>query len=95
MSLQIHSHWSSKPAPATPLTDEQRHVVFSEFVVKQTQAVMPWLLPLLSQANATLWVAPRFFSFSLPSSPDQWFEVSQIEPHIAMVPWAEPYETPQ
>lgn len=81
--------------PSVPMTDEQRHLAFSEFVVKQTQAVMPWLLPLLNQANATVWVSPRFFSFSLPSNPQQWFEVTQMDAHIAMVPWAEAHETPQ
>lgn len=95
MTIQILSPWSSKPQVATPMTDEERHVAFSDFAIRQVQAVMPWLLPLLSQANATVWVGPRFFSFSLPGNPGQWYEVTQMDAHIAMVPWAEPNETPQ
>ncbi|NCT97017.1 MAG: hypothetical protein GXD23_06570 [Comamonadaceae bacterium] len=95
MSIQIFSQWSNQPRTPAPMTDEERHAAFTEFAIRQAQMVLPWLLPLLNQANATLWVAPRFFSFRLPNNPDQWFEVPQIEPYIAMVPWAEPHETPQ
>jgi hypothetical protein len=95
MSIRIYSPWNNKPKMAMPSTDEERHAAFIDFATKQVQAAMPWLLTLLDEANATLWIAPRRFSFSLPSNPDRWFEVSQVEPYIAMVPWAEPHETPQ
>lgn len=44
MSLHIMSQWQQKPVPAQPVTDEERHQVFSTFAVKQAQAEMPWLL---------------------------------------------------
>ncbi len=95
MSIRIYTPWSNKPRMAIPSTDEERHTAFTDFATRQVQTAMPWLLPLLDEANATLWMAPRFFSFSLPSNPDRWFEVPQVEQYISMVPWAEPHETPQ
>lgn len=95
MSLHIMSQWQQKPVPAQPVTDEERHQVFSTFAVKQAQAEMPWLLPMLDELNATIYVSPRLFLFATPSNPGQWTEITQLSERIAMVPWAEAHETQQ
>jgi hypothetical protein len=94
MSIQVLTFWRNKPPVTTPTTDEERHVAFTEFAVNQVKASMPWLLPLLDEANATIYAGPRLFLFRTPNHPE-WVEVPQISECIAMVPWAEVNETPQ
>lgn len=95
MSVQVLSVWMAQPAVTQPMTDEERHAVFSRFAVGVADAQMPWLLPLLEQAGATVYVAPSVFAFRLPSQPEQWHEITALSHHIAMVPWVEGTQTQQ
>lgn len=95
MTIQVMSQWRPRLAQGKPITDEERHELFCEFAIKQVQITMPWLMPLLNEANATLYFGPRLFMFQTPAHPGQWFEVTQMADHIAMLPWVEAEETAQ
>lgn len=95
MSLQIHSQWQSSQPIAQPSTDAERHEAFSTFAIDTAQRELPWLLPLLSEAGARIYVAPSVFFFQLPSQPGRWIEVPEVARFLAMVPWIVQDETQQ
>lgn len=94
MSVQVLSRWMAQPVVTQPMTDEERHAVFSRFALGVADTQMPWLMPLLEQAGATVYVAPSVFAFRLPNT-EHWHEVASLSQHIAMVPWVEGPETKQ
>ena len=93
--MQILSRWMTQAPVATPMTDAERHESFCKFAATMAHANMPWLMPLLEQAGATVYVAPGEFAFHLPSRPGQWFDVPEMARQITMLPWAEQEETTQ
>lgn len=95
MSLQIHSQWQTTQQFTQPSTDAERHEAFSSFAVDTAQRELPWLLPLLSEAGARIYVAPSMFCFQLPSQPGRWIEVPEVARLLAMVPWVAQDETQQ
>jgi hypothetical protein len=95
MGFQILSQWHQRATPVQPMSDADRHQLFATFAVSQAQTEMPWLMPLLDQLGATIYVGPGLFVFQTPDQPSQWHEVTQLSARIGMVPWAEPSELPQ
>lgn len=95
MTLQILSHWQAQPKNACPTTDEERHDVFTRYATSMANIHMPWLMPLLEKAGATLYVAPAIFAFQLPDGSGRWHEVPEMARQIPMVPWADPMDTAQ
>jgi hypothetical protein len=95
MAVHIFSQWHQKATPVQPVSDADRHQLFATFAVEQAQAEMPWLIPLLEQVGATIYIGPGLFVFQTTSQPGQWNEVVQLSTRIGMVPWAEPSETKQ
>lgn len=95
MSVQVLSHWQVQPKNAGPATDEERHAVFSRYATGMANIHMPWLMPLLDKADATLYVAPSVFAFQLPDGSGRWLDVPEMARLIPMVPWVDPTDTQQ
>lgn len=95
MTVHFLSKWQTQTPVSYPATDAERHEAFSKFAANMANASMPWLLPLLEQAGATLYVGPGQFAFHLPARPGHWFDVPEMARQITMLPWAEQEETPQ
>ncbi len=95
MTVLVLSHWLNQQPTPLPTTDAERHDAFSKYAVNVANGQFPWLMPLLTEASATLYVGPSVFFFRLPSQPGQWHEVPEMSRLIPMVPWAEREETPQ
>lgn len=93
--MQIYTQWHASQPIAQPTTDAERHEAFSSFAVDTAQREMPWLLPLLSEAGARIYVAPSMFCFQLPSQPGRWIEIPEVARLISMVPWISQDETQQ
>ncbi len=95
MSVRILSKWQEQAPITYPTSDAERHEAFTKFAANVASSQIPWLLPLLDEANATVYVAPSLFIFHLGSRPGQWIEVPEVSRHIAMLPWAEREEVAQ
>lgn len=95
MSVQFLSKWQTQPPVAYPATDAERHEAFSKFAANMANLHLPWLMALLEQAGAHVYVAPGQFAFHLPSRPGQWFDVPEMARNLTMLPWVEQEETPQ
>jgi hypothetical protein len=95
MTVQVLSRWLNQQPIPLPMTDAERHDVFATYAVNVANGQLPWLLPLLNEASATLYVGPSMFFFQLPSHPGKWHEVPEMARLIPMVPWVEQEETPQ
>lgn len=95
MTVQILSKWQEQRPTTYPANDAERHEAFTKFATNVATSQLPWLMPLLDEANATVYVSPSLFVFHLASRPGQWIEVPEVSRHIAMLPWAEREEVAQ
>lgn len=95
MTIRVLSKWLSQQPPAAPKTDAERHEAFAAYACNVASDNLPWLMPLLGEASATLYVGPSLFAFQLPSKGGHWYEVPELSRLIPMVPWVEQEETPQ
>lgn len=95
MTVHIMSKWQQQAPTTYPANDAERHEAFTKFATNVASTQFPWLMPLLDEANATVYVSPSLFLFHLASRPGQWIEVPEVSRHIAMLPWVEREEVAQ
>lgn len=95
MSFKIHTQWQLETPKPKPTTDEERHEMFSRFVQKTLDQQAPWLVTLLSAANATVYAAPGSFYFATEQGNNTWHEIPPVSKIISMVPWADDGEVSQ
>lgn len=89
MSGFMHTKWSAAQQYTPPLTDEEKHARFAGFAQVATNSYAPWLLPLLDEARATVYVDVGKFLFILPSDPGHWHEIPELSALLTAVPWTE------
>jgi len=95
MSFTVISKWQQQQPRPAPKTDAERHEAFVNYALTAVQTHMPWLVPLLDESSATVYVGPSIFAFQVRSKGAQWYEVPELSKYISMLPWAETDETPQ
>lgn len=90
MSVRIGTPWHSELLMMNrPLTDGEKHDLFSMHVNQVISHKMPWLLVLLEAAEAAVLASPGRFQFALLSNRNAWYEVPEIANLITTVPWVE------
>lgn len=95
MTYEITTPWKALEPVAVPMTDEQRHDLFSAHVNQVAEIKMPWLLPLLAASNAAVYAAPGVFLFAVPKISETWHSIPEMAHLIGSVPWVEPDTKPQ
>lgn len=95
MTIRVLSKWVNQDPTPFPKTDAERHDAFATYAGNVAHANLPWLMPLLDAAGATLYVGPSMFFYQLASKPGDWTEVPEMSRLIPMVPWVEREETSQ
>lgn len=95
MSCEITTPWKVLERVTLPMTDEQRHVLFSAHVNQVAEIKMPWLFALLAASNAAVYAAPGVFLYVLPMISETWHHIPEMANLIGCVPWVEPDNKPQ
>lgn len=95
MTAKILTQWNVKEFVNPPMTDEQKHSAFDQYVRVIANSRFPWLMPLLEAADALILAQPGSFVFVLPGSQDTWHEIPEMSASITMVPWPEDSDIPQ
>lgn len=94
MGLHVSTQWLVHPT-VRPLTSEECHAMFAQYVRDIADLKMPWLYPLLEAANAEIYTQPGIFFVAVPTSPGDWHSVPELGNLITHVPWVTEDSKPQ
>lgn len=79
----IMTEWGGAPGQEC----QAEHAVYVAHMIGVTHQQMPWLLPLLDAACATLAISPGCFCFTVRTRFAEQFDVPEMLPFTHLLPW--------